>query len=194
MKRSIFLLPVLLAAISAQANENQYVPVCMNGNVSGQGACSSKPKPGKQPDDWACTRDNKTNLTWSIESRKGTWDYAKGEYSQAANQESRCGFSSGWRLPTHNELLTILIKDSSSIAPIQVFRNHKDINQAAIDARFFPETPADAFWTADSLAHDPGFAWFVYFKSGVSNEGNAYTDFKAKTKYIRLVHEARKAS
>ena len=50
MTRSIFLLPVLLAAISAQANENQYLPVCMNGNVSGQGACSSKPKPGKQPD------------------------------------------------------------------------------------------------------------------------------------------------
>lgn len=190
MTRFVFFLPVLLAAFSAQANESQYVPVCMSGNAAGQGTCLSQPKPGKQPGDWACTRDNKTNLTWSIESRKGTWDYAKGEYFKAANQESRCGFSSGWRLPTHNELLTILIKDSSSVARIQALWS-RNINQPAIDARFFPETPADAYWTADSFTHDPSFAWFVYFKPGFDNEGNTYTDFKSETKFIRLVHEAR---
>lgn len=190
MMRFVFLLPVLLAALSVQANESQYVPVCMSGNVAGQGACLSQPKPGKQPGDWACTRDNKTNLTWSIESHKGTWDYAKGKYSKAANQESRCGFSSGWRLPTHNELLTILIKDSSSVARIQSLWS-RNINQPAIDTRFFPETPADAYWTADSFTHDPSFAWFVYFKPGFDNEGNTYTDFKSETKYIRLVHETR---
>ena len=188
--RNIFLSPILVAALSAQAEESRYVPVCMSGNVVGQGNCPAQPKPGNQPSDWSCTRDNKTNLVWSIESGKGSWNYAQGEYSKAANQESRCAFSSGWRLPTHNELLTILIKDSSSVAQIQA-QGNRNINQLAIDTRFFPETPADAYWTADSFTHDPSFAWFVYFKPGLVNEGNTYTDFKSVTKHIRLVHEAR---
>ena len=188
--RNIFLIPILWAALSAQAEESRYVPVCMSGNAAGQGNCPTQPKPGNQPDEWSCTRDNKTNLVWSIESGKGSWNYAQGDYSMAANKVARCGFSSGWRLPTHNELLTILIKDSSTVARIQTLWN-RNINQPAIDTRLFPETPADAYWTADSFTHEPSFAWFVYFKPGFDNEGNTYTDFKSKTKFIRLVHDAR---
>ena len=189
--RLLFVLPALLAAMPVQANESQFVPICMSGEVAGKGTCPSLPKRGKLPGDWSCTRDNKTNLVWSIESSKGTWDYARGDYPKSVNQESRCSFSSGWRLPTRSELLTILIRENGPLAKVQALWSKNGTGQAAIDTRYFPGTRADVYWTADTLAPDPSFALFVYFKPGFDNEGNSYADSKAEDNYIRLVHDPR---
>jgi len=181
----------IFAALSAHAGEGQFVPICMNGDAAGKGICPSQPKPGKQQGEWSCTRDTKTNLVWSIESVKGTWDYAKGDYAKSANLESRCGFSSDWRLPTRNELLTILVRESGPLNKFQVLWNKGGTGRVAIDTRYFPETRADAYWTTDTLAPDPSFALFVYFRPGFDNEGNAYADSKSEENHIRLVHDPR---
>lgn len=78
--RMLFVLFTLLIAMSAQANGGRFIPICMSGDVAGKGKCPSQPKPGTQPADWSCTRDSKTNLVWSIESGKGSWNFAKGDY------------------------------------------------------------------------------------------------------------------
>lgn len=185
-------LPIWLVTTAAQANEDRYARICMNGDIAGQGTCPTQPRPGKQPAAWACTRDNQTNLVWSIENGKGSWHYAMEDYPKTTNKESRCGFSSGWRLPTRQELLTIMSDgDSSAVAKLQVLWKRDGINQSAIDARFFPETPADAYWTANSSVHDPSHAWFVYFKPGFDNASNAYMEFKSEVNYIRLVRDVR---
>jgi len=189
--RLLFVMVTVLSAISAHADENRFFPICRSGEVAGKGACPSQPKPGNQPGDWSCTRDSKTNLVWSIDSGKGTWEYARGNYPAAANRESHCGFSSGWRLPTRIELLSILNREDSLFTKVQALWSNKGTSQAAIDVRYFPDTKADAYWTVDTLAADPSMAWFVYFKPGFINEGNAYADSKSEENCIRLVHDVR---
>lgn len=189
--RFLFVISLLLAAMTAHAADERFVPVCMNGEVAGKGTCPVQPKPGRQAGDWACTRDGNTSLTWSIESGKGNWNYARGDYAQAANREGRCGFTSGWRLPTRDELLTLLVKESGPLARMQALWKKHGSGQAAIDARYFPETRPDAYWTSDSLVPDPTLALFVYFKPGFDNEGNSYAETKSEENLIRLVHDPR---
>jgi hypothetical protein len=180
-----------LAAVSVQAADGQYTKLCMSGEIAGQGKCPAQPAPGRQAGDWACTRDNATQLVWSIDNEKGSWYYAMGDYPKAMNKEARCGFASGWRLPTRAELLTILTRESGAVAKMQALWKRGGINQPALDSRFFPGTIADAYWAADSSVHDSSYAWFVFFKPGFDNEGNAYTDYKVEDNLIRLVHEVR---
>lgn len=191
--RLLFITITLLATMSAHASDSRFVPVCMNGDVAGKGVCPSQPKPGVKPESWSCTRDSNTSLVWSTETGKGTWNYAANNYPATANQQSRCGFSSGWRLPTRSELLTILVRENGPLAKIQTLWNKGKggPDQAAIDARYFPDTKTDVYWTSDTLSPDPSMAWFVYFKPGFDNEGNAYADSKSEENYVRLVHDSR---
>jgi hypothetical protein len=189
--RRVFMISALLATMTVHAAEDPFVPVCMSGELAGKGACPAQPKPGKEAGNWACTRDTKTNLVWSIETGKGNWDYARGDYAKAANREARCGFANGWRLPTRDELLTLLVRDSGPFVRMQSLLKKDSTGQVAIDTRYFPDTRPDAYWTADSLAPDPSFALFVFFKAGYSNEGNSYAETKSEENYIRLVHDRR---
>jgi hypothetical protein len=66
------------------------------------------------------------------------------------------GFNSGWRLPTVNELLTIV--DYHAASP-------------AIDSTAFPLTPSEFFWTSTPYVFNgaKGQAWPVFFGAGYSN-------------------------
>ncbi len=174
--RTLLPLLLLIAASMVHADGADFTKVCMSGESSGQGSCPSNPQPGSNPNEWACTRDNSSKLVWSLESGSGNWDYAITSYPKTMNAVSRCGFNSGWRAPTRKELLTILDRRSSS--------------KQAIDAHYFPGNIGDWYWTADTFAPDPTYAWFVFFVSGYKNEGNAYSGFKTYVKNVRLVHDA----
>ncbi len=191
MRPRLLMMGAVLAVTAVQAEEGRFVQVCMSGAVAGNGTCPSQPSPGVQRDSWSCTQDRKTNLVWSIETGKGHWHYARGEYSAKANRQSRCGFATGWRLPSRSELVTILDRNEGALARVQTLLSKNGSGKAAIDARYFPATLPDVYWTADTLAADPGMALFVYFKPGFDNEGNAYADSKSEDNYIRLVHAPR---
>lgn len=45
-----------------------YTRVCHNGELAGQGICPENPLLGSNPDDWACTQDNTTGLTWEVKT------------------------------------------------------------------------------------------------------------------------------
>ena len=113
----------------------------------------------------ACVKDNITNLIWSTETLSNTWAGA----ATAATSYSRCGFGagSGWRVPTRRELLSIV--HNGAVGP-------------AIDTTYFPGTAGDWYWTSDTYAPVPAFAWFVVFYGGYSGADN-----KSNTVHVRLV-------
>ena len=113
--------------------------------------------------------DNNTGLIWqqTISTDKYQWDDAV----SYCNGLSYAGYSD-WRLPTPQELLTIV--DNSKEYP-------------AIDETYFPNTPAylGYFWSSTTVnyTNSPDSAWCVGFR-----EGNVINNFsKTASIYVRCV-------
>ena len=152
-----------------------FTKVCFNGDLQGAGACTgtlvantTSTASGTASTDWACTKDNVTNLIWSLESGNGDWTtYASTTLPAATNSAARCGFATGWRLPTRRELLSIALNDGSN---------------PSIDASYFPGTQNNSYWTSHTYLYDTSMAWIVDFAAGLS--GGVY---KTSQYYVRLV-------
>lgn len=143
-----------------------FTKVCQNGTLNCAGSANTTASPAAA--EWACTKDNVTNLVWSLESGNGDWTtYASTTLPTATNTANRCGYNSGWRLPTGNELLSIV---------------HFDASAPSIDVNYFPGTSSSAYWTSDTYAPIPSSAWGVSFFQG-------HTDpyAKASSARVRLV-------
>ncbi len=158
-----------LSKIGGGAAGFDFTRVCMSGQLAGQGACPANPVQGTAANQWACTKDNVTNLIWSLESGQGDWTtYANITYPAAMNASNRCGYSSGWRLPTRRELLSIV---------------HYGTSNPAIDSVYFPGTQSNNYWAAETYTLvPPTYAWFVKFV-----DGSVYGNDKANSSYVRLV-------
>lgn len=145
-----------------------FTKVCMDGTLDCPGAANTGGSPSAT--DWACTKDNVTNLIWSLQTQ-GTvnWNTASATtYPDAGhNTANRCGYNTGWRLPTRRELLSIV---------------HNGTSNPAIDVSYFPVTPSSNYWTSDTYAPVPSYAWIVDFYSGGTD---AY--YKTVTYFVRLV-------
>ncbi|PIQ50688.1 MAG: hypothetical protein COW02_18920 [Comamonadaceae bacterium CG12_big_fil_rev_8_21_14_0_65_59_15] len=74
---------------------------------------------------------------------------------------------SDWRLPTSDELLSLV--DYSKISP-------------AIDTTLFPGTPSSVFWSGSAYAIDSGTAWGVQFNGGYANGSD-----RSASNAVRLV-------
>jgi Protein of unknown function (DUF1566) len=105
--------------------------------------------------------DNQTGLTWQQAVPAMTYTWAEAGAYCSMNPAGLPG--TGWRLPSMQELETI-VDDCQPLPP-------------AIDPNAFPGTPAEEFWTSSPFEPMPGFAWVVYFKSGIAYGdpvGNGY--------------------
>ncbi len=116
----------------------------------------------------------KTSLIWKRCSEGQTWDSSgcsgtasTHTWAQATATTSSYAGKNDWRLPTQNELLTIV--ERSAYGP-------------AINATIFPGTPGAYFWSASAYAEGSDGAWAVYFDSG-----SDYPDHKSLSYYVRLV-------
>jgi hypothetical protein len=177
-----------------------YTKVCMSGEAAGEGKCPPNPGLGEGPDNWACTHDNLTGLTWEVKITEGlrskdntyTWynpDEAVNGGAPGVQKGGRCTGSgcdthayvqainvkrlcgvSDWRLPTRKELLSIV--DNGRYKP-------------AIDTSYFPNTPAAYYWSSSPYADQAGSAWQVYF-----HYGEAYSNDKGQGNQVRLVRQA----
>ncbi|MDP2110889.1 MAG: DUF1566 domain-containing protein [Thiobacillus sp.] len=164
-----------LTKTGAGAKGFDYTKICFNGNAEGSGTCTgtlvantTATATATPSTDWACTRDNVTNLIWSLQSGQGDWTiYASTTLPTATNAATRCGYNTGWRLPTRRELLSIA---------------HNGAWSPAIDSAYFPATQSGWYWSADIYASDPAYAWVVDF-----GYGYPYADTKADSHYVRLV-------
>jgi hypothetical protein len=149
--------------------------VCFNGDLQGAGTCtgalvanSGAAPSGSASTDWACTKDNVTNLIWSLQSGYGDWTtYAATTMPADTNAASRCGFNTGWRLPTRRELLSIV---------------HYGGQFPSIDSNYFPATQTNWYWTNDPYQPLPASALLVDFYFGY----NSVAD-KTIVNFVRLV-------
>ncbi|MEE4638058.1 MAG: DUF1566 domain-containing protein [Wenzhouxiangella sp.] len=90
-------------------------------------------------------------------------------YVAAFNELRMCGVTD-WRLPTRQELASIV---------------HAGQTNPALDPVFFP-LGAGLYWTATPAAADPASAWMVDF-----NNGSIRTELKTTAGRIRLVREVK---
>jgi len=108
--------------------------------------------------------DNNTGLTWqqTTPTSKYTWENA----DSYCNDLTYAGYSD-WRLPTPQELLTII--DNSRSNP-------------AIDTTYFPETQSSGSWSSSTRVGSTSNAWYANFYSGNVNSLN-----KTNNIYVRCV-------
>lgn len=151
---------------------------------------------GSGANDWACTRDNVTGLTWEVKTASGfrSMNHTYSWYD-SASPDGNAGTASGgtcsqlgrcdtekfvqdvnanglcdhhdWRMPSRRELLSIV--DYGRTRP-------------AIDPGYFPNTPSLNFWSGSPYAQYSNYAWFVYFFNG-----NAHLNYRIFSLRVLLV-------
>ncbi len=156
-----------LTKVGGGAAGFDFTKVCMDGTLNCAAAADTSASPAR-PAAWACTKDNVTNLIWSLYSGQGEWTtYARTTLPNAENAQGRCGFNTGWRLPTRRELLSIV---------------HYDGQSPSIDSNYFPATQPYFHSTNDPYHPDPAKALVVDF-----SYGSSVADDTRFTNYVRLV-------
>jgi hypothetical protein len=132
------------------SNQNQFFARCVKGAPT---KCAST-RYQIQAD--GSVLDGTTGLTWQRTFVQSTsW----------SNALKLC--PSGWRLPSVNELQTIVDQNQQS---------------PPIDRVAFPDTPSGDFWTSSPKAGDATQAWYVAFI-----HGHAATDSVAQAFWVRCV-------
>lgn len=132
-----------------------FTKICQSGQAAGHGTCAADPGVG-DADPWACTRDNVTNLVWAIETMADAdWATAMTNHPPTLNAAVRCGYGSGWRLPTRRELISILR-----------LANTDSWTQTAVDDAYFPNTASNMHWSTNTYVSDTDRVWCVRLNSG----------------------------
>ena len=148
---------------------------------------------------WSCVLDQKTSLVWEVKGETeglqhtmNTYTWFDGDTGRKNNMYSKnCFWGEGcntqsyiddineaqlctynnWRLPTRNELKTII--------------NYYADDDILIDLDFFPNTQMGTYWTSMTAKDNPSLAYEIPFFFGGSIVREKYIDT-----YIRLVRSA----
>jgi hypothetical protein len=157
---------------------------------------------GSGANDWGCTRDNVTGLTWEVKTDDGglrdkDWTYSWYNPDAATN-----GGSAGYADYGNNCFNTARCDTDKFVADVKaqglcgasdwrlpnrfelesLTSNDRYYPNPTIDTAFFPNTPSDWFWSSSPRANDAYDAWDVGF-------GYGYVGYYGKdsAKYVRLV-------
>ncbi len=116
--------------------------------------------------------DGTTGLTWKRCSEGQTWDgstctgdaaHHDWREAMALGQQSDEG---GWRLPTLDELASIVDKACS---------------EPSVDPGVFPATPSGVFWSS-TPDENGDYAWYIHFRDGHASKAH-----KGRGGYVRRV-------
>ncbi len=105
--------------------------------------------------------DNTTGLTW-------TKTTIAQEVNHQAAETAAAALGDGWRLPTVNELFSLV--DHTQEEP-------------AIDTGTFPDTQNDWYWTSTKTAWNEAAVWVVYF--GLGDAYGSHRDSGACVRAVR---------
>ncbi len=148
---------------------------------------------------WSCVLDQKTSLVWEVKGETEGLQYTMNTYTwfdgdtgsksniysnncywgedcntqsyiDDINEVQLCSYSK-WRLPTRNELKTII--------------NYYGDDDILIDLDFFPNTQMGTYWTSMAAKDNPSLAYEIPFFYG----GSIVREKSIDT-YIRLVYSA----
>jgi len=112
-------------------------------------------KLGSGANDWACTKDNKTDLTWEVKTLKSGLRNMDNVYTNyfldeigygtsnntdvfvsAVNQKTLCG-KSDWRLPVLSEIKTLVFCSDGKYEANGSCTNWKEVTKPTINTVFF---------------------------------------------------------
>lgn len=164
--------------------------VCNSGELAGTGACPTSAAYGTGANEWGCTKDVVTGLTWElkIDALSNFRDWRQSYYQSSntadinavaymvslANMTRICG-STGWRLPTRQELVGLVNYMTPWPGP-------------AIDTRWFPDNLNLWFWSSTPWAEDGSYYWAVGFSEGRDDVlGVSTSDGEPRRLPVRLV-------
>ena len=105
-------------------------------------------------------RDNANGAVWQQAVDAGSYTQA-GAIAYCAGLPLDGG---GWRLPTKDELLSVV--DTRFVS--------------TIDPTYFPGTPADFFWSSSFVVWSPSYKWYVYFNTGNAGYNVAASAYRAR--------------
>lgn len=128
-------------------SDNAKLVRCVRGNYQLPGADFEIENEGSEEE---IVEDSAHNLYWTKAASAEALKWKKSiEYCQNLNYDG----NTGWRLPSINELASIL---NYSIAQ---------------PASKFPSLPSDAFWSSTSYNESPDYAWRINSSSGIIETG-----------------------
>ncbi len=187
-----------LTKTGAGAAGFDFTKIANNGSVLAAGAAL-----GTVATDWACTRDNVTELTWEVKTddsglRDKDWTYTWYNTTGAENGgnagsvgENSCNAT----LPSsqcNTQAFVAAVNAAAlcgssdwrlpSLRELKTIVNH-GVSNPSIDTTYFPNTDASYFWSASTYVPLPTYAWFVYFSDGVGYVAS----IKTYNYYARLV-------
>jgi hypothetical protein len=145
----------------------------------------------RKPSDLAaCVLDKSTGLAWELKTdddgihdkdKDYRWGGIGAEATgtgffddwnnllNATNKEKLCGFSD-WRVPTIDELKTLVITNNQGLA---------------IDVNYFANTLASPYWSSSTYAKHPEHAQTVDFTNGNSHYYNGYRGNRLPLRLVR---------
>jgi hypothetical protein len=194
--------PVATTPTTPPSASTDYSKISNSGNILPDTAVL-----GSSPNDWACTKDNKTGLVWEVKtsdaglhSMNNTYTnyyYTESGYGTNTNSDafvslvnnnSYCG-ASNWRMPSSEELKGIVYCSDGKYNSISGVGNNctnfGSVDKPAINSKYFPNTKADIFWSK-SIPKDSSFLIPNSANFGPGN--NSLTAHDAAVN-VRLVHD-----
>jgi hypothetical protein len=140
--------------------------------------------------DQGTVEDTRTKLQWQRCSLGQTWTGAicAGEATRHEWDEAMRGAPAGWRLPTKEELASLIYCSSGQPAYWNpTFKSCEGAyEKPTIWSAAFPNTPAGWFWSSSPYAGHANRVWLVYFYGGLVGRGA-----KSNASYVRLVRGGR---
>ncbi len=123
-----------------------------------------------QEQEWLMTKDKETGLIWEVKTLvkkddRYNWNDAQSVFIGRINNQRLGGFDD-WRLPSKDELESLLLKGE----------------RPAVAMGWFPNTVLSVYWSATTNANHTSNAWVVNFSNGVVDYYS-----KSSSYYVRAV-------
>lgn len=127
--------------------------------------------------DGAEVKDKSTGLIWQRCSIGQTWNGSNctgdaQEYSWKDGLAAAKNIGNGYRMPNIKELVSLV---------------NAQCHEPAVNAKMFPNTPSDDFWSSSIHANSDGSVWGVNFKIGSIFSYSQKSEEGIKTHYVRAV-------
>ena len=192
-----------LTKTGAGAQGFDYTKIANNGATLAAGVAL-----GINPTDWACTKDNITDLTWETKTATNTdlryFGHTYSWYNSIGTTNGGNAGSTGLNtcnatLPASlcNTQAFVTAVNATALCSYTDWRMptlrelltlvYADGSDPSIDPTYFPNTPSANFWSGSSYAPNPPFAWYVRFFDGDSGATENAFDKTYNSYYVRLV-------